>query len=217
MWIAVGLSLITVGLMILRLVRKQRGDIYSALFAFLILISAVVILFLTNQLAQTNLRVIKQNSEAESTLNYTNELEAQTTQLKNKLAEMNISLQTLEPIEQDETSLKAVYNPENIEAGAQAKMDEIKKRYAEIFVAYYLLKPCEKTLPTDAHVLVSALAQEMASINAPSRLQYDILTSARGSYQELYARTECNAEVITPTESQFRAYVDALTLQYAVK
>ena len=62
-------------------------------------------------------------------------------------------------------------------------MDAIKKRYEGLLVNYLFLKKCGLINAQDYHTIISALAQEMASVNAPGRLEHDIQTAANGSYE----------------------------------
>lgn len=114
--------------------------------------------------------------------------------------------------ENPQNPVSEVFDPEVKDAGAKAKIDDLKKRYEEIFVTYFVLKNCNHATTTDFHILTSALAQEMASMNAPGRLQYDILTSAQGSYRELYSANKCDAN--DTLEKQFRAFVDGVAEKF---
>ncbi len=90
------------------------------------------------------------------------------------------------------------------------KSEEIKRRYEELLVSYMYLKKCAMSKPEDFHIIRSALAREMASINAPGRLQHDILTAAQGSYKEIYVRTPCSQEGVSALRDNFRKYIDSI-------
>jgi uncharacterized coiled-coil protein SlyX len=94
------------------------------------------------------------------------------------------------------------------------QIDALKKRYEEMLVTYFVLKKCEKVKVTDYHVIISALSQEMASLEAPGRLQADILTSAQGSYQELYSNSPCDEETVEPLQAQYKIFIDAVAEQF---
>lgn len=111
-----------------------------------------------------------------------------------------------------QTPLQEVLDPQN--GDTQTQIDTIKKRYEEILVTYFVLRACEEVAPTDYHVIISALAQEMASVNAPGRLQYDILTSAQGSYKELYSDNACEAATIAPLQEKYKIFITAITEQF---
>jgi len=113
-------------------------------------------------------------------------------------------------------SLEALYNPEDSTPGASAEMDRIKKRFEDMLVNYMFLRKCGQTAETDYHIITSALSQEMASINAPGRLQYDILTAAQGSFKEVYANSDCNAPETPALLAQYREYIATISRQYSV-
>lgn len=94
------------------------------------------------------------------------------------------------------------------------KMDELKKNYEEMLVTYFLLKKCKVADDTQYHVIVSALSQEMASLDAPGRMQYDILTSAEGSYKELYSNTPCTDPSIEPLKQQFDNFIASISKSF---
>ena len=104
-----------------------------------------------------------------------------------------------------------VYNPEKKGTGNESVMDGIKKRYENILVTYMFLKQCNKAGANDYPIITSALAQEMASVNAPGRMQADIVTAAQGSYKEMYSRSRCDDPGITTLVTQYTAYVKALS------
>jgi len=111
-------------------------------------------------------------------------------------------------------SIDDVYNPEKKGNDAQSDMDAIKKRYEDILVVYMFLKKCDKVKPEDFNTITAALAQEMASVNAPGRLQYDILTAAKGSYKEIYAGSPCNSKDIEALNTQYNDYLKALSSNF---
>jgi len=104
-----------------------------------------------------------------------------------------------------------VYNPEKKSNGNEAVMDGIKKRYENILVIYMFLKQCNKAGANDYPIILSALAQEMASVNAPGRMQYDIITSAKGSYKEMYSRSSCDDASVAGLHTQYTDYIKALS------
>lgn len=112
-----------------------------------------------------------------------------------------------------QSGIEALYSPENVASGSQAEVDRLKKQYEEILVNNMYLKKCGKAQPTDIHIIISALSQAMASVNAPGRLQYDILTSARGSYNEIYSKSACDTKEMVALNAQYRKYIDAISKQ----
>ena len=109
------------------------------------------------------------------------------------------------------SALDDLYNPEDQDKDKQAELDRLKKRYEEIFINNMFMKKCGKAKPADIHIIISALSQDMASINAPGRLQYDILNSARGSYREMYADSPCESDAAKALEAHYSQYIDSLT------
>lgn len=126
----------------------------------------------------------------------------------------NASLPAILPPPPPQNELEQVLEPLDSTSDYQARIDDLKKRYEEILVSYFVLKQCDKTTQTDFHIITSALSQEMASLDAPGRLQYDILTSARGSYTELYSGNQCEAELIDPLYAKYRIFVDSVGAQF---
>lgn len=88
-------------------------------------------------------------------------------------------------------TIDELYNPEAHDKNHQAVLDNLKERYENVLITYFFLRRCKQADPGDYHIIISALASEMASVNAPGRLQYDILSAAQGSYKEVYARSSC--------------------------
>ncbi|MDX2073485.1 MAG: hypothetical protein SFX19_03860 [Alphaproteobacteria bacterium] len=114
-----------------------------------------------------------------------------------------------------QSELQSVLDPAPQGQGdTQAAIDTLKKRYEDILVTYFVLRQCAKIQPADYHIIISALAQEMASVNAPGRLQYDILTSAQGSYKELYASGTCDAAIIDPLQTRYQTFIDGIAGEF---
>lgn len=104
-------------------------------------------------------------------------------------------------------TLEDVYNPEKRGSDTTARLDEMKKRYEDVLVLYFFLQKCGRTTPAEYHTITAALAQEMASVNAPGRLQYDILTAAQGSYREMYSKSQCEGPSVNGLYTQYQDYV----------
>lgn len=112
-------------------------------------------------------------------------------------------------------SVTNVYEPEQVAVGDQAVMDRIKKRYEDVLVTYFFLKKCGRAEITDFHIINSALSQEMASVNAPGRMQNDILTAAKGSYEEMYATSSCQGEGFNSLHTQYVDYISTLSRSFS--
>jgi hypothetical protein len=118
------------------------------------------------------------------------------------------------PQTQPQSKIENLYNPEQQGNDAQAALDRIKKRYEDILITYYFLRKCGRVQQTDFHIITSALSQEMASVNAPGRLQNDIVTAARGSYMEMYSASSCEGQGITALYTQYINYVNTLSKNF---
>lgn len=106
------------------------------------------------------------------------------------------------------SKIGAIFEPEINTNSQTAEIDKIKSDFESLFVTYQFLYKCGKTEPDDYHIINSALAHEIASKNAPGRIQYDILTAAKGSYQEIYSKTSCDAPEIAGMQQKFRDYIN---------
>ena len=94
--------------------------------------------------------------------------------------------------------------PENLEQ----KLDDIKKKYEELFINYYYLKRCNAASLQDFHLMNSALIYELTESNAPAGLRKNILTAARGTHDEMYATASCAPEAIGPIKKQVQDYIN---------
>lgn len=114
--------------------------------------------------------------------------------------------------ETPESLIEKVYNPEKemLETDTQSSLDDIKKRYEDILVLHMYMKHCNKAESNDYSIINAALAQEMASLDAPSRLLNDIVDSAKGSYSEIYADSPCQGPGIGRLVKQYKEYIDTL-------
>lgn len=112
------------------------------------------------------------------------------------------------------TMIEDVFNPESASDDVRARLDALKKNTEAILVTHLYLKRCGIAAESDFHILMSGLAREMASINAPGRLQHDILTAAKGSYMEIYAKTECSNANIESLLLGYRDYLQAVSGAY---
>jgi hypothetical protein len=119
------------------------------------------------------------------------------------------NLPPVAPVTQRQT-IEDIYNPEKVSGDNQSAMDDIKKRYEDILVIHMFLKKCARVGAGDYAIITSALAQEMASVNAPGRMQYDILTAAQGSYKEIYAQSPCRGQQVDMLDTQYKDYVKKL-------
>ena len=128
--------------------------------------------------------------------------------------ELKVSDEMAERIEKQSrpVTLQDVYDPEQNATDNQSAMDAIKKRYEGLLVNYLFLKKCGLINAQDYHTIISALAQEMASVNAPGRLEHDIQTAANGSYQEMYAQSSCSGAEIKALHKQYNEYIKTISV-----
>lgn len=151
---------------------------------------------------------MKLSEERQEIIKLQNQLYAYKTAKPVILSPLNAQEESQAP---DESEIEKVYNPEESEPGRQAAIDSIKKRYEEIVVTYFFMKKCGLSALNDYHIIMSALSQEIASVNAPGRLSYDILTAAQGSYNEMYSKSPCDETSLESLKEQYKAYIDALS------
>ncbi len=121
---------------------------------------------------------------------------------------------TVAPAEQPlSASVDAIFGtePSNLTPDVEQKLDALKKQYEDVLVLQFFLAKCGKSTVQDYHTINSNLSQDMATLNAPGRLQYDIMTAAKGSYDAIYASSSCEGEQAEASEKAFRTYIEQLT------
>jgi hypothetical protein len=106
-------------------------------------------------------------------------------------------------------SVHDVFKPD--EDDSQSAMDALKQRYEDMLVIHFFLDRCGKINKSDYYIIMAALSQDMASINAPGRMQHDVLTAAQGSYNEMYAKSPCDSVDLSALIAQYSAYIKALS------
>jgi|GEM_PF-2398726 len=114
-------------------------------------------------------------------------------------------------------AINELYNPGKVDEDQQSAMDDIKRRYEDILVIHLFLKRCGKVNTNDYGVISSALVQEMTAIDAPSRLQNDIIASAQGSYSEIYSKSPCDGTGIADLNEQYINYIKILSTNFATQ
>lgn len=110
-----------------------------------------------------------------------------------------------------DNSIRSVFESGQNPTDSKSAIDNIKTRYEEILVTYFFLQKCGKTTDSDYRSIFFALQKEAANLQAPERLQYDILTAAKGSYDEVYAKNECTEANISPIYQQYNSYIQSLS------
>lgn len=111
------------------------------------------------------------------------------------------------PEQLGENTVASVFSADNYQQADNAKLNKLKADFESLFVTYQFLHKCGITEELDYHILNSTLAHEIASLNAPGRTQYDILTAAKGTYEEIYSRSECSDPSIADMQTKFREYI----------
>lgn len=118
----------------------------------------------------------------------------------------------LAPAPVAQTPIEQLYAPD----AAQARFDDIKKRYEDILVTHMFLNRCGKVEAGDYAVIASAMRQEIIAANAPdaAKLQVNIMSAATGSYNEIYRTSLCDDKSMDSLVAQYKAYLDALKLRF---
>lgn len=100
------------------------------------------------------------------------------------------------------------------DADSNSAIDRLKNRYENTLVTYLFLTKCEKTTMEDYNLIMAELQKEMLGLNAPQRLQNDILTAAKGSYDEMYSKNSCEKEAVETTVKQYSKYISNLSAKH---
>jgi len=88
-----------------------------------------------------------------------------------------------------------------------SQLDNLKQRYEEIFITYFYLTRCDLANKEDYHLINSALIEELSHLNTPASLQQNILTAARGSYDEMYKFSPCSSAYLEPVLPRYQGYI----------
>lgn len=97
-----------------------------------------------------------------------------------------------------------------MDEGQQAALDSLKGHYENLYINHYVLRRCNLGSKGDYHIITSALAHELARLNASASLQPKILGAAQGSHNELYASLECTSPDVQKIAQDMRSYLDAV-------
>jgi len=108
-------------------------------------------------------------------------------------------------------TIEALYNPEKDPTDKQSSLDDIKKRYEDIMVIHLFLKKCDRVKPEDLSIITNAMAQETTAADAPEKFEDDIMIAARGSYNEIYAKSPCTSKGVDVLNTQYNNYLKILT------
>jgi hypothetical protein len=109
------------------------------------------------------------------------------------------------------TSIADIFGGSSRKNDPQNSIDALKRQYEELLVSYFFLKKCQKAGQKDYPLIINNLQKDMQRLQAPSRLQYDVLTAAQGSYKELYARNSCTQVNTESIAQEYAKYLQMLT------
>lgn len=109
-----------------------------------------------------------------------------------------------------ENIIQDIFGTETDPSDLQNPIDDIKSRYEELIVTYMIMQKCNRAEASDYQLIMAALQKEIIAAQAPERLQYDILTAAKGSYEELYSGNDCQKPDIDAAAAQYKAYINNL-------
>ena len=99
-------------------------------------------------------------------------------------------------------------SPQEIEA----KLDEIKEKYEDIFISYMFLKRCERANASDYTVIINSLSAEIEPLQSKQEYQgimflESVYEAARGSYDAIYSSTECSTDNIAVTLPKYEQFI----------
>jgi hypothetical protein len=110
-----------------------------------------------------------------------------------------------------ENMIQDIFGAETGSSDSKNTIDDIKSRYEELIVTYLIMEKCNIAKASDYQLIMAALQKEIIAAQAPVRLQYDILTAAKGSYEGLYSANDCQKPDFNAASLQYRAYIEKLS------
>src|SRR5690606_40295583 len=89
---------------------------------------------------------------------------------------------------------------------------QVKRNFEQAYINYFILKKCnlasnEIALQLDNALLNTLLAHKEVD---PAAFRSNILQSATGTYDELYANTECQQESLALLEQSLNQYLQSV-------
>lgn len=105
--------------------------------------------------------------------------------------------------------MQEVYAPQQ-GVGVQSEIDRVKQAYEDILVTFYFLQKCDRAKEEDYLTIYHALSGELRSLGAHTQVESDVMTAAKGSYQEIYSKISCISQDLNYIESHFNAYTQTL-------
>lgn len=107
-------------------------------------------------------------------------------------------------------SIQDIFDIEKDATGSISTINDVKTRYEDLLVTYFILQKCGKTKESDYNLIIASLQKEIAALQAPIRFQYDTITAAKGSYDELYSNNDCEKSDLETTATQYNSYIATL-------
>ncbi len=196
------------------LVKKIARFFTTQMFLLSTVIIASFVTMFLYELQIRNLKIQLQNSQEEIQIILANQEAAekipQPTEDPQTSQNQQAAIPTSnKPLEQN--TIQDIFETSRNASDSKDTIDSIKSRYEEILVSYFFMQKCEKTKDSDYNLIFLALQKEIAPLQAPERLQYDILTAAKGSYDELYSKNDCLGENLESSSQQYQAYINSLS------
>jgi hypothetical protein len=96
-------------------------------------------------------------------------------------------------------------------AETQAHIDWLKERYESWLVTFRYLERCGQAQKADEALIRSELMSELRKSKAPREVYDNILTAAKGSYEELYRHAACDENQIRAIRSGYEQDMQNLT------
>lgn len=96
-------------------------------------------------------------------------------------------------------------------------LDHLKARYEELIVTFLYLRECGMATDKDYATIMSMLAHEMRSLEASPKMQENILSAAKGSYEEIYRGSPCEGAAMEATKEGFLRFLDHARSKLAAK
>lgn len=103
-----------------------------------------------------------------------------------------------------------IFSPSQSDIDQATKTDALKQRYEDILILYFIMDRCGHTQASDYGWIMNELSKEMRPLGTFPDFPKQILSSAEGSYLELYTKNPCEQKD-SPLVTQYRAYIDGIS------
>lgn len=104
-------------------------------------------------------------------------------------------------------NVSTVFTPPAGSTQQQDQLNLLKQRYEEMFVNFLFLSRCSRATQQDYYRLYNIMDRELRLLSAPASMRTDIPAAAQGSYNEVYARVQCNTGEVGNMADQFYEYI----------